>query len=463
MTSHTRPRADRSRLPEPGPDRPFRFPHIGRYVLANGLAVCAVSHNSVPIVSMVLLVPGGSSADPGAHPGLASLTADLLDEGSRGQSALEVSDRLGRLGADLDVEVGPDATVVGLTALDRYFDAGLELVYEMVTTPNLASADFERVRDLRLERLRQLRDHAPALADRAFQSVLYGSHPYAHAGSGTYASVSALTVEDVRRFHAGMFQPAGATLVIVGDRSEDALMDVAARIFSQWRPGGTPPADRSAAQQPPPFAPSSRLAVVAKPSAAQTEIRIGHVAATRATPDYHAIVLLNTILGGQFVSRLNMNLREDKGYTYGARSGFDLRRGMGPFVLQTSVGTDVTAAAVREAHAEVRSLLDDRPPTTDELALAKASLSLGYPRGFETAQQVARSVAQLALHDLPDTWFEAFVPRITAVTLDELVVAAPKYLIPDRMATVLVGDLEKIGDTLPALGLGAATVLAPEI
>jgi predicted Zn-dependent peptidase len=455
---------DRARLPVPGPAGVFVFPRIGRTRLANGLDVRTVTHRSVPVVSVVLLIPGGSSADPPGTPGLASLTADLLDEGSRGYSALEVSDRIARIGADLDVEVGPDSTVVSLTTLARFLDAGLDLVHEMVAAPNLTDADFARVQQLRVERLRQLRDHPGALADRAFAQVLYQAHPYAQPGYGTTTSLSRFSVDDVRRFHARMFQPEGATLVVVGDRPQADLRDAAERTFRAWgNDRSVDPIDRHRGRAQPGAMPATRLAAVARPGAAQSELRVGRVAAARSTPDYPALVLLNTILGGQFVSRLNMNLREDKGYTYGVRTGFDFRRGEGPFVLQTSVATDVTAPALREVFQEMRGIRGDRPVTSAELALARSSVALGYPRGFETAQQVARSVAQLALYDLPDSYFEDFVPMLDGVTLDDVTEAARRYLDPDRMATIVVGDLDRIASSLDVLELGELTTVIPEI
>lgn len=457
-------RVDRSKLPVPGPPRPFAFPTISGTTLANGLQIRVVSHRSVPVAATVLLVPGGSSAEIPAQAGLASLTADLLDEGSGGQSALEVSDRIARMGGDLDVEVSHDATVVSLATLDRFLEQGLKLVHEICTVPNLAEPDFQRVRQLRLERLRQLRDHPAALADRAFAQLLYQSHPYAQPGHGTAASMSGLAIDDVRRFHAAMFQPEGATLVVAGNEPAPLLFQKAAAVFDTWQPdAGVPALPRDRGRLAAPLAPAVRLAIVPRPGAAQSELRIGHVAASRRTPDYHALVLLNTVLGGQFVSRLNMNLREDKGYTYGVRTGFDLRRGDGPFVLQTSVGTDVTVPALGEALNELRQIRDDRPVTADELALAKSSVALGYPRGFETVQQVARSVAQLALHDLPDSYFEDFVPLLEAVTLDEVAAAARRYLDPERMATVIVGDQDRVGEALGGLGLGAAQTVTPPI
>lgn len=455
---------DRSRLPVPGPDRPFHFPRIARRTLANGLELRAVTHSSVPVTAIVLLVPGGSSADPADRHGLVSITSGLLDEGSGGESALEVADRLARIGGDLDLEVGADAVVVSLTTLDRFSETGLSMVREIVSAPNLAADDFNRIRNLRLERLRQMKDHAGAMAERAFARVLYDSHPYGHLGLGTTASLTATTVDETRLLHAALFAPAGSTLVIVGDRPAEELLDLAAAAFGEWRAAAsTMTVDRGAALAAPPAMPLTRLGVVSRPGAAQSELRIGHACAPRATPDYHALLMLNTILGGQFVSRINLNLREAKGYTYGVRTGFDLRRGIGPFVMQTSVGTDVTVPAIREALNEIRDIAATRPPTADELSMGFATVSKGYPRGFETATQVARSVAQLALHGLPDTYFEDFVPRLAQVTADDVSRVAEKYLDPARMTTVIVGDLDKMSGSLPELGLGPHQVLTPEI
>jgi zinc protease len=455
---------DRSQLPIPGADRPFHFPRIVRRSLGNGLELRAVRHRSVPVVSIVLLVPGGSSVDPAAAHGLVSMTAGLLDEGSNGQSALDIADRVARIGGDLDLEAGMDAVVVGLTTLDRFFETGLSLVHELVTAPNLAHDDFTRIRNLRLERLRQMKDHAAAVAERAFARVLYGAHPYGHLSIGSEAALTAMTVEAARDLHAAMFVPAGSTLIVVGDRPEEELLDTAAKMFDSWRaPASSMTIDRAAALTPPPALPEVALGVLSRPGAAQSELRIGHVCASRSTPDYHALLILNTILGGEFVSRLNLNLRESKGYTYGVRTGFNLRRGIGPFVMQTSVGTDVTGPAVEQALAEIRAIGDTRPATPDEVALAFASVSKGYPRGFETAGQVARSVAQLALHNLPDSHFEDFVPKLSQITADDVGRAARQYLVPAKMATLIVGDLDKIHGSLPGLGLGPHQVLTNDL
>jgi len=234
-------------------------------------------------------------------------------------------------------------------------------------------------------------------------------------------------------------------------------------MFEPWRAAAsTMTIDRAAALLAPPAMPAVKLGVISRPGSAQSELRIGHACAARSTPDYHVLLILNTILGGDFVSRLNLNLREAKGYTYGVRTGFNLRLGIGPFVMQTSVGTDVTGPAIREALMEISAIADTRPATPDEVALAFASVSKGYPRGFETSGQVARSVAQLALHDLPDSYFEDFIPRLSQVTSDDVSAAARRYLTPAKMTTLIVGDLDKIQESLPDLGLGPHQLLTAE-
>jgi predicted Zn-dependent peptidase len=454
-------RADRSRLPALAATPSFRFPQIARRLLANGLEVRVISHRTVPVVAASLLVRGGTAADPGGSAGLTAFTTDLLDEGSAGRSAIEVSDLIARYGGDLDIDVGSDAVVIGMTMLSRFARPALALLAEMVREPNLADPDIERVRKLRLERLRQLRDHAPAVAERAFFRVLYGDHPYGHLGLGSEPALERITAADVREFQRAMFVPDGATLVIAGDAEPEELFAVAEGAFGGWPcpPGAL--VDREAGRRAPPLQPEHRIVVVPRTAAAQSELRIGQVCTSRDTPDYHALVVLNAVLGGQFMSRVNMNLRQDKGYTYGVRTGFDLRRGPGPFALQTSVQTEVTAAAAREAHRELADIRGSRPVTAEELALARASLTQGFARNFETAQQVARSVAQLALHHLPDTYFEEFIPTVEAVALTDLTRVAGEYLEPGRMLTLAVGDADKIAASLTELGLGEPVIVSP--
>ena len=445
--------ADRSRLPGLGPERPFTFPAIRRTTLANGLRVWTVEHHQVPLVSVLALVPVGSSSDPANQPGLAAITGDMLDEGCGDRSALDVHEALGRIGAQLDIDVGYDATVLGLTTLERYLAGGLELMRDMLIKPRFEQREFDRVRDLRLNRLLQLKDMAPALADRAFSQLLYRNHPYGHLPIGAEGPLRSLMIRDITAFHRRAFIPSRTTVIAVGDQSHDALAAAVGRAFEGWTLEASEPiADPDTFGTP--AQPSKRLAVVHRAGSAQSELRIGHVALARGTPDYHGALVANMILGGQFVSRINMNLREDKGYTYGARTAFEFRRAPGPFVLQASVQHDATADALREALGEIRAIRGERPVTRAELELGRASLTRGYPRSFETADQVARGAAQLALYGLPDDYFTTFIPKVLALSEDDVTAIAAKHIDPARLLTVVVGDRDKLAPSLKALELG---------
>lgn len=459
MTGANRPEAglpavDRSRLPEPGPSVRLRFPEIEKSVLPNGLGVWTVSHPSIPLVSMLLLVKRGAADDPAGREGLAAITLDMLDEGTGPRTSIQMHEDLARIGAQLESDIGPDATLMGTTVVSRFTDRALGLLADMLVRPALRDDDFERVRELRLHRLTQLRDMPGAVADRAFARLLYGAHPYGHTPLGTETSLGALRPDDVRAFHAAAIGPSGTTLVAVGDLDHATMRRLAADAFGSWTgaSSGTPvfPAD---------LPHPTRLTVVPRPGAPQSELRIGHVAVSRTTPDYHALVAVNMILGGQFVSRINLNLREDKGFTYGARTAFDFRRQPGPFALSVSVHTAATAQAIKESLAELSDIRGARPVTPDELAVGVASLTRGYARNFETAEQMARAVTQIVLHDLPDDYFVQFVPALERVTPEEVTRAAERHLHPDRLTTLVVGDVDAIGADLAGLQLGEAALL----
>ena len=452
--------ADRSRLPAIGPDPAFRFPRIVRHRMANGLQVRTIEQPGLPIVTFVLQVEGGSGADPASLEGLAALTADMVDEGTGNLSAIDVSDALARIGGDYGADVGADATSFMLTTMTRFAGRGATLLADIVTRPSLARADFDRVRQLRLDRLTQLKDLPPAVAERAFLRLVYADHPYGHLSIGTDAALRRVSLEDVAAFHAAALRPSRATLVVAGAMGHDDLVYLAQQAFGGWAgASGAGEVGRAAASIEPPAAGSARLAIVARDGAAQSELRIGLLAARRDTPDYAALLVMNAVLGGQFVSRIMLKLREEKGLTYGARTGFDWRRGPAPFTVQTSVRTAATAEAIRDVIDEIEALRGSRPPTGQEMSLAKASLTRGYPRSFETVPQVARAVAQLSLYGLPDTYFEEFIPKVHAVEAADVTRVAQQYLEPSRLTTLVVGDHATIGPSLSALGLGEPQVL----
>jgi predicted Zn-dependent peptidase len=444
-------RADRSRLPLVGSDPPFRFPGIVRHRLPNGLDVRTVEHRNVPVITFVLQVEGGSGADPSDREGLAAIVADMVDEGTGALGALEVSDALARIGAEYDVEVGPDVTTFSLTTLARFAGRGARLLADMVTAPSLRDGDFSRVRQLRLDRLRQLKDLAPAVAERAFLRLLYGRHPYGHLSIGDDAALGEMSLDDVSAFHTARFRPSDATLVVAGALSHGELVQAAEDAFGGWSSPAPHSPALAAAEIEPPASSRARLAIVPREGAAQSELRIGQLSARRSTPDYPALLVMNAALGGQFVSRVNLKLREEKGFTYGARTGFDWRRGIAPFALQASVHTASTAEAIRDSLAELDAIRGARPLSDSELSLAHTSLTKGYPRNFETAQQVARSVAQLALYDLPDSYFEEFVPKVSAVTGEDVTRVAGRYLDPGRVTALVVGDRSVIAESLVGL------------
>jgi len=424
------------------------------------LRVFTVEHHSVPVVMFSISVEGGLSADPLGKEGLAALTIDLVDEGIGELSAIDVSDAFARIGAEYDVEVGADSSVFTLTTLSRFAARGATLLAQILTAPSLREPDFQRVRQLRVDRLRQLKDLAPAVAERAFLRLLYRDHPYGHMAIGTEETLSALSRADAADFHAATFVPSRSTLVVAGALSHQELAALAGDAFGAWQPapGVATPSGSTAAPPPAPVT-TPRVVMVPREGAAQSELRIGHLAARRDTPDYFPLIVMNAVLGGQFVSRLNLKLREEKGFTYGARTGFDWRRQMGPFALQASVHTAATAEAVRDCLAEFDDIRGRRPATDQELALAKASLTRGYPRNFETVQQLSRAVLQLSHFGLPETYFDEFVPRVNAVTADDVTRVAQAYLDPQRTLTLVVGDRAAVEPSLAALALGEVEVL----
>lgn len=449
---------DRSRLPAIIDDAPFTFPPIHKARLPSGLEVWTIEHGSLPVATMVLLVRAGSAADPPDRPGLASLTGDMLDEGAGDRDALGVHDALARIGAQFDTEVGPDATFLTLTTLSRFRAGGLALLADLVRRPRFDDHEFERVRQLRANRLRQLRDIPSANADRAFATALYGAHPYGHLPIGTAEALSQMIVHEVRSLHHRAYRPSRTVLIVAGTASPAQVIDEVAGAFGDWRDSEDAAAVAPHVETPP--RPTDRLWLIDRPGAAQSELRIGHLGVTRRTPDYHALLVANLVLGGQFVSRLNMNLRERRGYTYGARSWFEFRLGPGPFQISASVQTEVTVDAMREAMAEMADLRGARPIALAELDTARATLTRGYPRNFETSDQIARSVAQLALYELPDDYFATFVPRVAGLTLDEVQQAATRHLRPEDLLAVVVGDAARVAQTLEPLGLGLPRLTA---
>ena len=447
---------DRSGLPSVGAGAALRFPAIERETLSNGVRLWTVDHHETDLISFVLLVPSGSAADPPGHEGLAAFTADLLDNGTRRRSGIDLHDALGRIGGRLGTDVTSDATVLSITALARHARDALALLIELATEPSFEPEEVERVRALRIGRIAQMRHVGAAVAERAFLRSVYGTHPYGHSPAGTLTSLERTTVDDIRAFHAAHYAPARWTLIRTGGGTSEPRAELAS-VVSDIPHGGLSavpdPAPADADDAPANRSPAGRLTFVPRAGAVQSELRIGHVGVLRRAADYPAVMVMNMVLGGQFVSRLNLNLREARGYTYGVRTSFDGRRRPGPFVLQTAVDAAVTGDAIREAVREIGDIRAARPVTGDELAAARPVLTSGFARNFETAGQVAHAAMRLALFELPDDEYTTFVSRVAAVDAGAAAGAARCRLDPEALRVVVVGPPD-VRPSLAALDFG---------
>jgi zinc protease len=448
----------RAALPKPGPDPVFRLPQPKRAKLSNGLDVVIVEHSEMPVVAMQLIVRGGASADPMARAGVASLTADAIDEGTTTRDALALAREFDAIGARLSTSADWDNNSLAMLTTTRQLDRALSLFSDVLVNPSFPESDVSRLRSQRLTALAQRRDDANTIASNVFNRLLYGErHPYGHSSFGEQSSLEKITRADLVDFYRRYYRPNNSTLVVVGDISAEALVPRLERSLGSWARGDVAKIDVSAPAQ----RDSAILYLVDKPGAAQSVITIGSVGVPRSTADYYPLLVMNTILGGQFSSRVNLNLRENKGYTYGARTGFDYRLGAGPFSASAGVQTAVTKESIVEFLKELRGIRGDIPVTQQELEFAKQSIIRGFPRTFETPQQIAGRLVALELYGLPANYYNDYIQRVSAVTLSDVQRVARQYLDPSRMAFLVVGDrtviekglreLELVGGTLRVL------------
>jgi len=379
----------------------------------------------------------------------------MVDEGTATRSALEIADAVDLLGATLSSTAGYDASQLRLSVLSSRFPEALAILADVVVNPAFPEAELERVRKERLARVVQRSDMPAALADDAFAKVLYGDgHPYGAPLLGTEESLPALTRDDVSAFHRGRYAPAQATLVVAGDVTRAALDSLLAEAFAGWTGRGVDPEPLP----PPGHGPARAIYIVDKPGAAQSEVRVGHVAVARDTAAYHPLTVLNTVLGGSFTSRLNSKLREEKGYTYGAGSFFDMRRAPGPFEATAAVATAVTDSAVTDFVNEIGRMTDEAVPA-EELARARNYLALRLPQRFESVDDLVRRVAELTAYGIPLDFWSGYVAGVEAVDPATVLEAARSHLDLGRMVVVVAGDRAAIGEPLRALDLGPVVVL----
>ncbi|HUF11856.1 MAG TPA: pitrilysin family protein [Longimicrobiales bacterium] len=445
----------RERAPEPGRLRPFEFPEVTRERLANGLTLLHARHGDLPLVTLSLVADAGGTEEADARAGLAVLTSNALASGTSSHSADEMAWAIELLGIHLDTHASWDAAFVRMTVPTERLEEAAALFADVVRNPSFPDEEITRLREQQLAGIIQRRKQPGTLAgDVAARTIFAPEVPWSRPLVGIPQAVRALTRDDVASFYATRFVPNTAALVVVGDIDPAEARALAERWFGDWT--GVAPARR----EPATAGALDRVSIVAvdRPTAVQSEIRIGDVGVERTTPDYFPLLVMNTVLGGSFTSRLNMNLREKHGFTYGARSSFTMRRAPGPFMVATAVANDVTARAVQEALGEI-GRLREHGATEAELAAARDYLSGVMPLQLQTTAALAGRINDLVIFDLPLDWFRKYRQRIAAVTADEVLRVARTRLRPDRFAVVVVGAAQEIVPPLEQLGIGQVRVV----
>ncbi len=444
---------DRSRLPEAGDPPDVRFPKLQKAMLSNGLKIVLAERHSIPVVHFNLMVDAGFSADQFSLPGTAKLAMEMIDEGTKRRNALQISEELDRLGAQLGTGSNLDMSSVSLSALKKNLDASLDIFADVILNPVFPETDFVRIKKNQLAAIQREKVTPVQMALRVFPRLLYGAH---HAygnpltGSGTEDSVEKISRKNLKAFHRTWFKPNNATLIVVGDTTLDEILPKLARLFETWEEGSVPRKNI----QPVSFPQKTAIYFLHRPEALQSILFAGHVAPPKANPDEPAIETFNNILGGTFTSRINMNLREDKHWAYGAFTFLVDARGQRPFIGYAPVQTDKTAEAMREMLKEFTDILTSRPITLEELDKVKRKQILQLPGTWETMGAVASSIGEMVQFGLPENYFDRYPQEIRALNLEKVTRAAKEVLHPDKLVWVVVGDRKTVEPTVRALNWG---------
>lgn len=445
--------ADWTAAPAPGPEPSFAPPAARRLRLKSGASLVVIENHTLPIAAIDVVVAGaGTAADPRRKRGLAAFTADMLDEGAGGMSALAISDEEARLGAEIVLRADDDAARISVSALTRTLDPTLDLLAKILTQPAFDAAELDRVKGDRMTSLEQRRDRPREVVALVLDAALFGPESaYGHPGPGVQADVKAITPADVQGFYRAHWSPAATTIVVAGDVETAALAAKLDAVLGGWRaPGARPPAIPAATAA----KLGHRLLLVDRPGAAQSDVRIGRIDPDRHDPRYFAFEVLRTILGDGFISRLNQRLREQLGITYGAGAGVAWLKTCGRLSIATAIVSDKTATGV----AETFQILDDlasHEVDAAELDRSRQKLVRALPRRFETNAGTAAAFAEIVLGGLPDDWYSRIAGGVAKVTAAEVAAAAKALMSSGSMAIAIVGDVAKIRGELDKLGLGA--------
>lgn len=438
---------DRTIAPQPGPPRPYHFPKITRATLENGLRVLIAENHNAPIVSLRALVKSGADHDVSELAGLASLTADLLDEGAGSRDAIRLAEDVGLLGAALGTGADWDASYISMDVLSRNVEPTVDILADVTFRATMPQDGLERVRSERLMEILQQRDEPSTIAGKRFARLLYGSGTYGNSVVGNAESVARIALDDVRRYYASNYVPNNSSVVISGDIAPEVALDLARCAFTSWQRGQETRRPRVT----PNAIESSKIYIIDRPQAVQSEIRIGHIGVPRSTEDYFAISVMNSLLGGVFNSRINLNLREKHGYTYGARSTFAFRREAGPFVVSAPVRNEVTRESIDQVLAELRRIrtgdIEDQ-----ELNDTKSYLIGVFPAMVQSSSDIAGRLLDMELYGLPENYFDRYRENIGTISKDDIARVANKYIDPERVLIVVVGNAAQIREPLGGLG-----------
>jgi len=440
---------DRTKPPQLPPPHQLKLPDIQQFNLSNGLKVVLMEKHEVPLIQLNVIIKTGIVNDPENKSGLANFTMDMINEGAAGKSSLEIADMIDYLGAKIRTGAGTHYSGVYLHTPLTKFDEALKIIQDIILKPDFPQKELDRKKKERLTSIIQWHDQPTAIASSAFNQFLFGKdYPYAKSSLGNETSIKATTVEDLKAFHNKYFVANNAFIIAVGDIKKEELKNKLENMFGSWEKGKVEEINLKTAAQV-----NKRVVyLIDKPGAAQSVINIGRIGAARLTDDYNSIVVMNTLLGGSFGSRLNQNLREVHGYTYGAFSRFNFRVFPGSFVASSSVQTDVTDKALYEFFKELNGI--GEPLSDEDLNRAKNYVALNYTSDFQSAGEIAGQLEEMVEYNLPENYFNEYISKMLAVTGSEVNAAAKKYIIPDQMIVVVVGDKSKIEEGIKALNLG---------
>jgi zinc protease len=447
---------DRTKIPPPGKTPDLSIPAWTKSTLSNGADLIVSEKHDLPLVSFSITFLGGANQfEPADRTGLASVTASMMSEGTKRLDGEALSNALQLLGTSVSTSIGGESGSMNFVSTTGKFPQTLDILTDMLVNPTFPSEALERIRGQRLVALTQARARPDAIAGRVFPRVLYGSaHPYGRVTSED--SLKAITRDDVMALYTSYFQPGRAVVTVVGDVGESAVKPIIEKALAAWPKGGTRPTFSYPALS---ERQKTTIFLVDKPGAAQSTFAIGHPGPPRNTPDYYAMQVMNTMLGGMFQSRLNANIREEKGYSYGVSSGFAYGKGPGAFRAGGDVVSDKTDAALVEFMKELRGILGDRPVTGEELETAKDSLVQRLPATFASVSAINSALTSLWVQGLPDDYYQQYAKAVAAVTKEDVVRVAKKYIEIDRLAIVIVGDRASIEGPLKATGIAPIAYL----